>query len=144
MFVLLDTSLYLRILRDDRFAKAAEPALRRMAPRMYLSSVVRAELTQGARGPAGRGLVTRVARRLERVGRVVTPRQEDWVRAATVQSKIWDTVPALRTKHLLHDLLIACGARQVGARLVTANHGDFDVIDRWLPTDRIDADDLLT
>lgn len=143
MYVLLDTSLYLRILHDRRFALAAEPTLRRMAPRMYLSSVVRAELTQGARGPAGRALVSRLARRLERVGRIVAPNHDDWVRAATVQSKIWDTIPALRTKHLLADVLIACGARRVGARLVTTNDRDFAVIDRWLPTDRIDADDLL-
>jgi predicted nucleic acid-binding protein len=60
MTFLFDTFVYLRILLDARFARQAEPALRRIAPRLYLSSVVRAELTQGARGPEGRSLVDRL------------------------------------------------------------------------------------
>lgn len=142
MLVLLDTSVYLRVLLDRAFAEAAEPALRRVGPRIRLSSVVRAELTQGARGPAGRALVDRLARRLERAGRVVTPSYDDWSRAGAVQSKIWDAHPTLRSKRLLNDLLIACAARRVGAILVTENERDFPVVDRWLPTERIDADDL--
>lgn len=142
VLVLLDTSVYLRVLLERAFADAAEPTLRRIGPRIRLSSVVRAELTQGARGPAGRALVDHLARRLERLGRVVAPSHDDWVRAGTVQSKIWDAHPGLRTKRLLNDLLIACAARRVGALLVTDDERDFPVLDRWLPTERIDADEL--
>lgn len=143
MLVLLDTSAYLRILRDAGFAHDAEPALRRIAPRLHLSSVVRAELTQGAKGTAGRALVLRIARRLEQVGRVVTPTHGDWVRAGTIQSMIWDQMPALRTKHLLNDLLIGAAARRIGACLVTDDERDFGIIDRWLPTRRLLGRDLV-
>lgn len=107
-----------------------------------LSSVVRAELTQGARGPAGRALVVRLARRIERVGRVVTPTHSDWVRAATVQSQVWDEFPGLRSRRLLLDLLIACGAQRVGAHLVTEDDRDFGLIDRWIRTKRLRLDAL--
>ena len=142
MTFVFDTSLYIRILLDARFAERAAPALRRMAPRLFLSSVVRAELTQGARGDAGRALVDRLARALERVGRVVTPSHDDWVEATAVQSRIWDSSPALRTKRLLHDILLAKSARRIGARIVTDNERDFAVIARWLPTERMSSDDL--
>lgn len=142
MNFLVDSSIYLRILTDGRFARRTEPALRRVAPRLYLSSVVRAELTQGARGAAGRSLVDRIASDLERVGRVVAPTHTDWVRAATVQSMLWDSMPALRSKRLLADILIACGARRIGACILTANEKDFAAIDRWLPTERLGPDDL--
>jgi predicted nucleic acid-binding protein len=137
-----DTSLYIRILLDGRFAERAAPALRRIAPRLYLSSVVRAELTQGARGQTGRALVDRVARGLERVGRIVTPSDDDWLEAATVQSRLWDSTPSLRSKHLLHDILIAASARKIGARLVTDNERDFARIARWLPTERMSSGEL--
>jgi len=64
---LFDASAYMRVLVDGDFARAAEPALRRLAPTMYLSAVVRAELTQGARGSSGRTLVDVLARKLEQV-----------------------------------------------------------------------------
>jgi predicted nucleic acid-binding protein len=139
---LFDASAYMRVLLDADFARAAEPALRRLAPTMYLSSVVRAELTQGARGPAGRALVAVLARRLEQVGRTVSPSHDDWLRASTWQSELWDAVPRLRTKRLLHDFLIATAARRVGAHIVT-DDGDFALIDRCIRTDRLSTNDLL-
>jgi predicted nucleic acid-binding protein len=141
---LLDSSVYLPILQDRDFALRAESSLRRIAPLMYLSSVVRAELTQGARGVLGRRLVGRLSRALERTGRVVAPVHEDWVDAATIQSRIWDSLPRLRTKNLLHDLLIAKSARRVGACVVTANIGDFELISDWLPVEILSADELVT
>jgi predicted nucleic acid-binding protein len=143
MTFLFDTSVYLRILLDAQFARRAEPALRRVAPRLFLSSVVRAELTQGARGPEGRALVDRLAGQLERVGRVVTPSHDDWVHAATVQSRLWDSSPGLRTKRLLHDVLLAIGAQRIGARIVTDNERDFVAIGRWVGTRRLSSGALL-
>ena len=73
---------------------------------------------------------------------MVLPEYTDWVRAAVTQSRIWDTVPGLRQKRLLHDLLIACAARRIGATLVTHNERDFAIIDEWLPTRRVPVDEL--
>ena len=143
MPLFFDTSIYLRILLDQDFAARAEPALRRFGPELHLSSVVRAELTQGARGAAGRALVDRLARTMERVGRVVTPLHGDWVRAASVQSEIWDASPSLRSKRMLNDLLIACSTRRIGAALVTANDRDFGLIDRWIRITRFPAEHLF-
>ncbi len=143
MTFVLDTSVYLRLLLDGGFARKAEPALRRIAPRLFLSSVVRAELTQGARGPKGRALVDRLAGQLERVGRVVTPTHDDWVQGATVQSRLWDVSPSLRTKRLLHDVLLAIGAQRIGAHIVTDNEQDFVIIGRWVKTRRLSSEDLL-
>lgn len=140
---LLDTSVYLAILLDKEFGGRAEASLRRIAPLMYLSSVVRAELTQGARGEAGRSLVTRLSRSLERTGRVIAPTHEDWIDAGVIQSKIWDSQARLRTKLLLHDILIAKSARRVGACVVTLNSKDFLLIEKWMPLDVLDAEDLL-
>jgi predicted nucleic acid-binding protein len=110
---------------------------------MYLSSVVRAELTQGAQGDSGRRLVARLARTLERSGRIVAPTHSDWIEAGTAQSKIWDTIPSLRTKRLLNDLLIARTANRVGACIVTANTGDFELLHAWMPTKLLAATALL-
>jgi predicted nucleic acid-binding protein len=140
---LLDSSVYFAILLEKDFGVRAQPALRRMAPLMYLSSVVRAELTQGARGEVGRRLVARLSRSLERTGRVVAPSHQDWTEAGVIQSRIWDANPRLRTKSLLHDLLIARSARGVGACVVTGNVSDFELIREWLPIEVLDAAELL-
>ena len=143
MRFLLDTSSYLEFLNDSDAAERAAAVLREIAPYLHLSAVVRAELTQGAKGKAGRALVDKLARPFERCGRVVTPAYEDWVTAATAQSKLWDESPSQRTKKLLFDLLLACSARRIGAWLVTENERDFQRIDRWLPTKRLRIADLL-
>jgi predicted nucleic acid-binding protein len=70
--------------------------------------------------------VSRATRHLERVGRVVAPTHEDWVTAGTVQGRIRDDDIPLRSKRLLHDLLIVCAARRVGAILITENAGARD------------------
>jgi predicted nucleic acid-binding protein len=116
--------------------------LRRIAPRILLSSVVRAELTQGARGAQGRRLVAHLTARLERVGRILLPSHADWLRAGEVQSMIWDARADLRTKSMLHDILIASSARQIGACIVTSNEADFATIDRWIRTRRMSTADL--
>ena len=142
MKFLLDTSVYLTILENRDFAVAAEPSLRRIGPRLVLSSVVRAELTQGARGDLGRSLVTRLTKTLERTGRVVAPLHEDWIEAASIQSKLWDSLPTLRSKRLLNDLLIAQSARRVGACVITDNEGDFELIRRWIPLEILRSTEL--
>lgn len=132
MNFLLDANIYFAILHDPRFLARHRDELTRIGPRMFLSSVVRAELLQGAKGELGRARVTRATRSLERVGRVIAPTHDDWVTAGTVQGRIWDEDPALRSKRLLHDILIVCAARRVGAIVITENAGDFDLIRRHL------------
>jgi predicted nucleic acid-binding protein len=129
---LLDANIYFAAIHDPRFLAHHRQDLLRIGPRTFLSSVVRAELLQGAKGELGRARVNRATRNLERVGRVVPPTHDDWVTAGTVQGRIWDEDASLRSKRLLHDILIVCAVRRVGAILITENTGDFDLIRRYL------------
>jgi predicted nucleic acid-binding protein len=54
------------------------------------------------------------------------------VAAGSVQGRIWDDDPSLRTKQLLHDVLIVCAARRIGAILITDNQADFELIRRYI------------
>ncbi len=133
MKLILDTNVYFAAIHEPRFLDANRSLFLRIGPITYLSSVVRCELLQGARGDLGRARVSRATRQLERAGRVVTPNHGDWTLAATIQGRIWDEHPSLRTKRLLNDILIVCGARRVGALVVTENATDFTVIRPYLP-----------
>lgn len=133
MKYLLDTNVYFEILRGGRNAERYLGVVQRVMPSVWLSSVVLYEMLCGARGELDRARVRRSVQTLERVGRVVAPEREDWVRAATIQGQLWDTRPELRNKRLQNDILIACSARSIGARLVTTNPSDFQCIARLLP-----------
>lgn len=133
MNFLLDTNVYFAVLHDSTFLEHHRSDLLRIAPRTFLSSVVRAELLQGAKGNLGRARVSRATRQLERAGRVISPTHADWVAAGTVQGRIWDDDASMRTKHLLHDILIVCASRRIGAVVVTDNARDFAAIRRYLP-----------
>jgi predicted nucleic acid-binding protein len=57
---------------------------------------------------------------------------DDWLEASEVITAIGSREPAWRSKlpALLNDVLIALTARQIGATVITANHGDFRLIRR--------------
>jgi predicted nucleic acid-binding protein len=130
---LLDTNVYFHTLHDPAYLVRYRPALLRVGPHTYLSSVVRLELVQGARGDLGRARVGKTVEPLERAGRVVAPTHADWTHAGVVQGRIWDDHRQLRTKVLQNDLLIVCRARRIGAIVITENVADFDLIRPYLP-----------
>lgn len=133
MKYLLDTNVYFDTLRDPAYLARYRNALLRVTPQTFLSSVVRFELVQGARGDMARAHISRAVAPLERVGRVIAPTHLDWTRAGVTQGHIWDDHPSLRTKDLQNDILIACTARRIGAVIVTSNTHDFDVIRVYVP-----------
>lgn len=132
MKFLLDTNIYFAVIHERGFLDRHRELLRRIGPLTYLSSVVRFELLQGAVGDLGRARVKIATRRLERTGRVHAPTDADWMLAGTIQGKIWDGDPSLRTKSFQNDILIACSARRIGAILITENRRYFDLIRRYL------------
>jgi predicted nucleic acid-binding protein len=129
---LLDTNIYFAAIHEPGYLDRHRPVFLRIGPLTYLSSVVRFELLQGAKGAAGRERVSRATRHLERVGRVVTATHADWVTAGTIQGRIWDRDPSLRDKRLQNDILIVCGARRIGAIIITDNADDFQLITKYL------------
>ncbi|MFO0759473.1 MAG: type II toxin-antitoxin system VapC family toxin [Byssovorax sp.] len=142
MKFLFDANVYFALLHDPRAFTRHRNDLARIGPRLFLSSVVRAELLQGAKGELGRARVNRATRSLEQAGRVVSPTHDDWVTAGTVQGKIWDDAPALRSKRLLHDILIVCAARRIGAVVVAENTADFSLICEYLVHRAVTMDEI--
>jgi predicted nucleic acid-binding protein len=130
---LLDTNIYFHILQDPAYLARYRAALLRVTPQTFLSSVVRFELVRGARGDIARARVAKAVEPLERVGRVIAPTHSDWAQAGTIQGRIWDDHPSLRTKTLQNDLLIVYTARRVGAIVITGNMADFDLIRPYVP-----------
>jgi predicted nucleic acid-binding protein len=133
MKVILDTNVYFGLLYDSGYLDRHRETLRRLGPRLHLSSVVRSELLAGSRGEEGRKAIARAFRGLERAGRTVAPTHEDWMTAGRVQSEIWDDHPRLRSKVLQNDILIVSSARRVGALIVTENLADFAILRAALP-----------
>lgn len=133
MKYLLDTNVYFDILHNPAYLARYRAALLRVTPQTFLSSVVRLEMVQGARGDIARARVGQALVPLERVGRVVAPTHADWAQAGVTQGRIWDEHSALRTKDLQNDILIACTARRIGAVVVTSNTKDFDLIRPYVP-----------
>lgn len=142
MKFLLDTNIYFAAIQEPGYLDRHRPIFLRIGPLTYLSSVVRFELLQGAKGAAGRERVSRATRHLERVGRVVSPAHADWVTAGTVQGRIWDRDRSLRDKRVQNDILIVCGARRIGAIIITDNAGDFQLIAAYLPHTSLSMESL--
>src|SRR5712691_1589573 len=111
--VVLDTSVYLAILRDDRFAQEFRPRYEADLSRTHVSSVVVQELLAGAWGVRGRRQAKYLYRPFERVGRIVTPTHQMWKQAGGVWAAIAQRKTAARSKlraGLLNDILIALSA----------------------------------
>lgn len=135
MKYVLDTNVYLDLLRDPAELARSAHHLARILPQTWLSSVVLHELLSGARGDLGRAAVLRAVRTLTRVGRLLTPTHADWSLAGTVRARIWERHRDWRTKVLQNDLLIACSACRFGAFVVTRNQKDFQVIALEVPVE---------
>jgi Uma2 family endonuclease/predicted nucleic acid-binding protein len=111
-WTVFDTDIYVAALREglrgatfDRLAEAA--------PRTFFASVVSAELRAGALDEPGRRAVIELAKRFERLGRVVVPTAASWDGAGDALAKIARREPEFRTRvrALWNDALIAADGR---------------------------------
>jgi predicted nucleic acid-binding protein len=133
----LDTSLYIRAIRDSQYAEGLKQFFSSYAPSTFLSSIVLHELLVGANTIAkAREIDKRIARPLMRVNRVITPSHAAWVVAGTAVAQMSKrhrrdlrSIP----KSLIHDFLLAASLREVGVTLVTENIADFDEIAGYIP-----------
>ena len=87
--VVVDTSVYIDVLRDRAFAATFRPLYERGIPRTHLSSVVVQELLAGARTAAHRRLAQALVEPFERARRVVTPTHPIWRDTGDVLSALW-------------------------------------------------------
>ncbi len=120
--VIFDTSVFIDHLRTGCYKErlAAVNGLIRS------SSVVLAELWRGATKPAERMFI----KELEKNHPILPPPEKNWLESGQLLGKIYAdkgfTPQRLRELHF--DVLIALTARAHGARLITSNRSDFEMI----------------
>jgi predicted nucleic acid-binding protein len=120
--IIFDTS----VLVDDLSTGCHQERMESVSGLIRTSAVVLAELWRGARKPAEREFL----RMLRRNHSVLSPTAGNWLESGQLLAKIGAdrgfTPQKLRDLHF--DVLIALTARSHGARLVTSNRADFELI----------------
>ncbi len=94
-----------------------------------VSSVVLAELLRGVTGPAEHKFLRTLARNHP----ILTPTRENWLESGEILAKIRadQGFEPHKLRDLHFDVLIALTARSHGARLITTNRADFELINRY-------------
>jgi len=124
-FIIFDTSVLVDELRTGRHRKKIES----VDGLVRTSAVVLSELWRGVIGAGER----RFLRSLARNHPILTPTENNWLESgeilAGIRANHGFTPAKLRDLHF--DVLIALTARSHGARLITSNRSDFEIIDRY-------------
>jgi predicted nucleic acid-binding protein len=122
---ILDTSIYVDDLRTGRPAERLES----VSGFLRNSAVVLAELWRGATKPSEREFLRALSGRYP----ILTPTKNNWLDSGkileTIRSDRGFAAEKLRDLHF--DLLIALTARSCGARLITSNRRDFELINDY-------------
>jgi predicted nucleic acid-binding protein len=125
--VIFDTSIFIDHLR----AGSHQDQIESVTGLIRTSSVVLAELWRGATKPAEREFLGA----LERNHPILTPTERNWLESGQILGRIYTDrgfkPDKLRDLHF--DVLIALTARSHGARLITSNRSDFEMINRYRP-----------
>jgi predicted nucleic acid-binding protein len=120
--IIFDTSILVDYLRTGRH----EDRIGRMKGIIRNSAVVLAELRRGAYRPADRKFL----RDLKHNHPVLAPTEQIWSESGEVLSRIYEAegYSGHKLRDLHFDVLIALTARSVGARVITSNRRDFELI----------------
>jgi predicted nucleic acid-binding protein len=123
--VIFDTSVLVDEARTGRHRKRIES----VEGVVRLSSVVLAELLRGVVGPAEHKFLRSLAKNHP----VLTPTRGNWMESGEILAKIRadQGFEAHKLRDLHFDVLIALTARSHGARLITTNGTDFELISRY-------------
>jgi predicted nucleic acid-binding protein len=122
--VIFDTSVLVDEARTGRHRKKIDS----VDGLVRMSSVVLAELLRGATAAAE----LKFLRALARNHPILTPTEENWLESGEILAKIRAAqgLEPHKLRDLHFDVLIALTARSHGARLVTTNRRDFELINR--------------
>ena len=120
--VILDTSVFVDHLRTGCHKERIES----LTGLIRTSAVVLAELWRGTTKPAERAFL----QQLEKNHPVLTPTEKNWLESGHILGRIHADTGFLpgKLRDLHFDVLIALTARSYGARLITSNAGDFELI----------------
>jgi predicted nucleic acid-binding protein len=120
--VIFDTSVLIDHLRTSCYEKRFDS----VTGLIRTSSVVLAELWRGATRPQEHKFLEALARNHP----ILTPTEKNWLESGQILRKIYVrkgfSPDKLRDLHF--DVLIALTARSHGARLITSNRADFEMI----------------
>ena len=123
--VLFDTSVFIDHLRTGQHQERFES----VSGLIRTSSVVLAELWRGATQPAEKAFLKELGKNHP----ILTPTEKNWLESGQILAKIRaDTGCSPEKLRDLHfDVLIALTARTHGARLITTNRADFELIRKY-------------
>jgi predicted nucleic acid-binding protein len=123
--VIFDSSVLIDNQRTARHSERFE----REPGRIRNSSVVLAELWRGATTDSDRLFV----KTIEQSRPILTPTENNWLESGQILAKIhYDHgFQPHKLRDLHFDLLIALTARSHGARLITSNRTDFELISKY-------------
>jgi predicted nucleic acid-binding protein len=124
-FAILDTSVLVDHWRTDRHAQR----IARLDLPVRTSSVVLAELWRGATEIQEQ----RVLREFEKNHAILTPTENNWLESGRILARIRTNsgFEPHKLRDLHFDVLIALTARTHGARLITSNRSDFELIRKY-------------
>ena len=129
---MLDTNCFVDASSTDRQAAAFTEFCAWAAPRLYLSTVVAAELRAGAGGSENRRILERqILAPYVRRGRLLNPSPSAWeALGTTLAALVEDEGLVLRDvrRSFVFDVLIARSCREIGATLVSRNAADLSRI----------------
>ena len=127
--VIFDTSILVDQARTGRHCERIES----VEGVIRLSSVVLAELLRGVSGPAELKFLRTLLRTLARNHPVLTPTQKNWLESGEILARMRADhgLESHKLRDLHFDVLIALTARSHGARLITTNWTDFELINRY-------------
>jgi predicted nucleic acid-binding protein len=120
--VIYDTSILVDVLRTARQLQKLES----ISGLLRTSAVVLAELWRGATKNSDREFLHALSRRYP----ILTPTEKNWLESGQILERIRSDqrFAAGKLRDLHFDLLIAITARSYGARLITSNRRDFELI----------------
>jgi predicted nucleic acid-binding protein len=123
--IIFDTSVLVDEARTGRHRKS----IASVCGLVRTSSVVLAELMRGVAGPAEHKFLRSLARNHP----ILTPKQKNWLESGEILANIRadQGFEPHKLRDLHFDVLIALTARSHGARLITTNRTDFQLINRY-------------
>jgi predicted nucleic acid-binding protein len=113
----LDTSVLIHVIRAPSTWPAFEQDL--LTGRLWLSSVVVAELYAGTRSRQEALQVEHVAAAMRRIGRLLTPTHDEWAQAGRLMARCIRLQGELRPRDHLADLLILLSAARLNGAVLT-------------------------
>ena len=126
--VLIDTNVYIDFMNAGR---ASDVVFGGDLIR-YMSTVVLMELQAGAATASARKAIAHLSGAFERANRLLPPSTTAWTRAGIVLRKLRESGREIRRSSLVHDVLIAVTARDIGATVFTSDESDYGSIRKHL------------